>query len=110
MSSAAYQPIPSDDNHSTSHPPPAKIQRRTSKFCRLVVITVALCLVAIATYKAVQRLASTSALSESISQQEPPAEQYGDIAVDPIPIQAENTDSDESKPSDMPGNGKYSVG
>ena len=107
MPAAAYQPVPSDNddgNSSIPQPHPKKVHR-LSRFLKLALFAVALCLVALVSFKAGQWSVPRPTFSDSIHQTEEIIEEQDDVAVTPAPDV-----EDEIDYSDMPGNGKYSVG
>lgn len=105
--SAAYEPVPTDENINTRDFRPAAVRFNTSPLRKVLAISVAFCLISFLSFKAGQwSVTTTGHQSESaLSVQEPVSTPAEGDSKQPEPI---------AKPPledvDMPGNGKYSVG
>jgi hypothetical protein len=99
--SAAYEPVPTDENINTRDFRPARVRLNTSPIYKVFAISLALCLISFVSFKAGQWSVETS--SGSLAAEQPL----------PAPTEDKEFESVEKPPLNdtaMPGNGKYSVG
>lgn len=106
--SAAYEPVPTDENINTRDFRPAKVRLNLSPLHKVLAISVAFCLISFVSFKAGQWSATVERLPESLAAVQEPIST-------PAPAEGDTKESDSvAKPpasdTDMPGNGKYSVG
>ncbi|PSR74614.1 hypothetical protein PHLCEN_2v9680 [Hermanssonia centrifuga] len=94
-----YQPVPTDLDD-TDRTQPDKTRRNIPYFRKLVLLTLGFCLVALVSYKAGQWSAQPQ-FEENQTPAVPEQEQEEEISVSP---------TTPANDTDMPGNGKYSVG
>ena len=108
MSAAAYELVPSendDNDNSRVSQSTLKNTRNPPRFRKLVLLTAAFCLVAFIAFKSGQWSVARHPLSDSLNQAEETIEEQDEVAAVDKPVVANDTDY-----SEMPGNGKYSVG
>ena len=100
--SAAYEPVPTDENINTRDFRPPRVRLNSSPIYKALAISLAFCLISFISFKAGQWSVETQ--SGSIVAQEPlPTPAEGDKEIDSV-VKPPSNDTD------MPGNGKYSVG
>ena len=101
LMSAAYELVPTDESTTTADVRPKKVRHNYFSHFKALAILLAVCLVSLVSYKAGQW--SVEHRPESPVHQPNPAPTEGDIDIEPAkPTPSGNTN--------MPGNGKYSVG
>lgn len=109
--SAQYQAVPTDPQEGEHRPQsqPLKARYKTAYFLKLVVITAAFCLVATFSFKAGQWSVHLPAIPQStavVEDTESTVEEPNDTTI----LSSPHVNDTEIDYSDMPGNGKYSVG
>lgn len=97
-STSLYEPILTESEPTLSRPSPGFLRQRLVTIRRLFLFSVALCLAAIAVYKAGQWSRLDNPSPDTV--QQPDEDQHQDIASPSLPVVSNN----------MPGSGKYSVG